>query len=598
MFTIEAGDDCTTVAEDVTIQVIVDGFDVSSQLQEGIFTGLFSEGEHTMIVIANDGCGNETVERRTFVVEDRKGPSPIVIDALSIELMPSANPDDEGGMAEVWATDFLASAIYDCNGQDATDTDENGNPRVTQFSINIVGDTVLQDQAGLRFTCADAVQTIQVEIHAWDTEGNHDFAVTNLLVQDNMGVCDDPAGDGQISGTIQTEREEAVNGVEVQLSGDESSMYVTNATGTFSFTGLRQDFDFSVIPQKNDYHGNGVSTLDLILMQRHILGRQRIASPYAQIAADINKSGNISTLDMIQLRRLILSEVTTFEDNSSWRFVDASYVFPDPSNAFADAFPEVKNINNLQGEEIADFVAVKIGDVNGSAMAYVEPRSNRKLTIDVAGPKVLQAERNYVLELNSAELKTISGYQFTLQWDTDKVEFIDLEEGLTGDEHLAVFAREGALTTSWNQSGDAVTESGTLFRLVVRTTEPMELQDVLQLSSRLTAVEAYEADTDELMGIQLQTGDGNVQQAGMELYQNIPNPFISETRIGFWLPEAGRAELMIRDVAGRVLRVIEGDYEQGYNEVRLDRQNLPAGMLYYTLTADDDQQTKVMLLER
>ena len=111
-------------------------------------------------------------------------------------------------------------------------------------------------------------------------------------------------------------------------------------------------------------------------------------------------------------------------------------------------------------------------------------------------------------------------------------------------------------------------------------------------------IEAYEADTDELMGIQLQTGDGNVQQAGMELYQNIPNPFISETRIGFWLPEAGRAELMIRDVAGRVLRVIEGDYEQGYNEVRLDRQNLPAGTLYYTLTADDDQQTKVMLLER
>ena len=597
-FTIDANDECTTVADDVTIQVVVDGTDVTSQLTGGTFTGRFDEGEHTMIVIANDGCGNESVERRTFVVEDRKGPSPIVIDAVSIEMMSSDDPDDGGGMAEVWATDFLASAIYDCNGQDATDTDDNGNPRVTKFSINIVGDSVIHDQAGLTFTCADAVRTIEVEIHAWDTEGNHDFAVTNLLVQDNMGVCDDPAGEGQISGVIQTEREEAVNGVDVQLSGDESSMYVTNATGTFSFTGLRQDFDFSVIPQKDDYHGNGVSTLDLILMQRHILGRNRITSPYAQIAADVNKSGNISTLDMIQLRRLILSEGSTFENNTSWRFVDANYVFPDPSDAFADDFPEVRNINNLQGEEVADFMAIKIGDVNGSALTYLEPRSNRELTVDLSGPKVLQPERDYTLELRSAELKTISGYQFSLEWDAAKVELVDVEEGLTRDEHLAVFPKEGALTTSWNQPGDDVADSGILFRLVVRTTEPMELQDVLQLSSRLTAVEAYEADTDELMGIQLQTGDGAIQQAAMELYQNIPNPFISETRIGFWLPQASRAELMIRDVAGRVLRVIEGDYEQGYNEVRLDRQNLPAGTLYYTLTTDNDQQTKVMLLER
>ena len=598
-YTIIADDECTMVADDVTVQVIVDGEDMSSQLQDGIFTANFAEGEHAMIIIADDGCGNETVARRTFAVEDRKGPSPIVIDAISIELMPSTAAADEGGMAEVWATDFLASAIYDCNGQDATDTDDNGNPRVTKYSINLEGDTVAPEQAGLRFTCADAVRTVRVEIHAWDTKGNHDFAVTNLLIQDNMGGCDDPAGEGEISGSILTENDEPVNGVDVQLSGDESSIYLTNATGTYSFTGLRQDFDFSVIPQKDDFHRNGVSTLDLILMQRHILGRQRIASPYAQIAADVNKSGNISTLDMIQLRRLILSQEATFERNTSWRFIDAAYTFPNSSDAFVDAFPEVKNINNLQGEEVVDFVATKIGDVNGSAMAYVEPRSSRMLTIDLTGPELLQPKRDYVLTLSSSELKTIAGYQFTLQWDTDKVQFIDLEEGLSRNEHLAVFTKEGALTTSWNQAGDEKNAaSGTMFRLTVRTTEAMELGDVLQLSSRLTVAEAYQAGTDELMDIQLQSEDGHLQKAGMELYQNIPNPFISETRIGFWLPQSGHAELMIRDVAGRVLRVMEGDFGQGYNEVRLDRQNLPAGTLYYTLTTSDDQQTKMMLLER
>jgi hypothetical protein len=73
---------------------------------------------------------------------------------------------------------------------------------------------------------------------------------------------------------------------------------------------------------------------------------------------------------------------------------------------------------------------------------------------------------------------------------------------------------------------------------------------------------------------------------------------VTETRIGFYLPSAGTAELTIRDVAGRVLRTIDGDYEAGYNEVRLDRQSLPAGTLYYTLSYDGYQLTKVMMHNR
>ena len=47
--------------------------------------------------------------------------------------------------------------------------------------------------------------------------------------------------------------------------------------------------------------------------------------------------------------------------------VDAAFLFPDPANPWKTAFPEVANINNLQADVKADFVAVKIGDVNGSA---------------------------------------------------------------------------------------------------------------------------------------------------------------------------------------------------------------------------------------
>jgi hypothetical protein len=66
---------------------------------------------------------------------------------------------------------------------------------------------------------------------------------------------------------------------------------------------------------------------------------------------------------------MILGIESTFDNVSSWRFVDAAYVFPNPANPWETPFPEVININNL-GTAVSignDFIAIKIGDVNGDA---------------------------------------------------------------------------------------------------------------------------------------------------------------------------------------------------------------------------------------
>jgi hypothetical protein len=102
--------------------------------------------------------------------------------------------------------------------------------------------------------------------------------------------------------------------------------------------------------------------------------------PYKLIAADVNNSKSITTLDIIQLRKLILNIDPSFANNSSWRFVDASYTFPNASNPWAASFPEVKNVNDLVGSLSANFVAIKVGDLNGSAIANSTQGSVRKLT--------------------------------------------------------------------------------------------------------------------------------------------------------------------------------------------------------------------------
>mgnify|MGYP000727113042 CR=1 FL=1 len=61
---------------------------------------------------------------------------------------------------------------------------------------------------------------------------------------------------------------------------------------------------------------------DLVLISKHILNVERLDSPYKMIAADVNNSQTITTLDLIQLRKLILGKIDKLPESSSWRFFD------------------------------------------------------------------------------------------------------------------------------------------------------------------------------------------------------------------------------------------------------------------------------------
>jgi hypothetical protein len=81
------------------------------------------------------------------------------------------------------------------------------------------------------------------------------------------------------------------------------------------------------------------------------------------------------------------------------------------------------------------------------------------------------------------------------------------------------------------------------------------------------------------------------------LEQNQPNPFRNETVIGFTLPDAMPAHLSIFDVTGRLMKRVEGDFPQGYNQVTIDGDDLRSrGVLYYQLETRDYLATKKMVL--
>ena len=324
-----------------------------------------SEGHYRLILFAGDACFNTSQDTLEFIVKDKSAPAPICVDGLSVDLISDGN---YGGVMTVHASDFVSARVYDCNGQ-GPDT-LNGTKLITRYSVNQIGQKADTSQTTLNLTCADAGRLIIVELHAWDKKGNHGYCITYLEVQDIRRVCPivEPPIFGTISGVISTEGYQNLQGVSVDLIGlNTNHTAITTAMGGYVFVNLAKGFNLTVTPKLDKNPLNGVSTFDLLLIQKHILGIQPLSSPYKMIAADVNNSKSISTIDMIQLRKLILNIDQHFQNNTSWRFVDAAYVFPDPKNPWSAGFPETVYVQLLSSVMSANFVAIKIGDLNSSA---------------------------------------------------------------------------------------------------------------------------------------------------------------------------------------------------------------------------------------
>lgn len=299
------------------------------------------------------------------------------------------------------------------------------------------------------------------------------------------------------------------------------------------------------------------------------------------------------------IRKVILQIDPTFQNNTSWRFVDEDYSFPNPADPFAEAFPEVININNIPANVLtADFIAVKVGDVNASASTNGLLGSDDRNTV---GEFVLQVEDRLIrkgekvtVDFVASELEVL-GYQFTLNFDRNALQFIELVPGVAQDENFGfTLLDKGAITSSWNGEGAA---NELAFGLTFVANADISLSEVLSLNSRFTTAEAYNT-SGELLDVALGFNNNTVAN-GFELYQNTPNPFNNETIIGFSLPEAGSATLTVTDVSGKVLSVVEGEFAKGFNQIRLDANSLPVtGLLYYTLETSDDIATKKMIVTK
>ncbi len=555
-------------------------------------SGIYPLGTHTVKFTVKDGCGNQSTCTTQITVTDLKKPTPYAYNGIVAELQ------EMGGqiMTSVSASQLNYNSFDNCTPKSEL-----------VLAIRLEGDTE-PPGSSISFGCSGKGEH-NVELWVTDAAGNSDYCITTIIVQDNMLLCPDTLVSGNIivTGAIKTEEGEQLPSVKITLP-NMGMVNETDDSGIFAITGLQAGENYVVSPEKNSEALNGVTTFDLVLMSRHVLGVGALDSPYKIIAADINRSGSVTTADIVELRKLVLQIYQEFPNNTSWRFVKKDYVFPDPANPFSQTFPETLIANNVNQDLIdADFVGIKIGDLNGSAVTNygggnVGDRSGIEQLLIQSEDREVKAGDEIVVPLQLQNHLALLALQFTLEFETGYLELEGIEEGALPANVEECFGQslldEGALTVAWYQTRPLALNAGeSIFNLRFRVKEDGRLSEMIALTSKFTQAAIYDA-TESLLNPHLEfTNPDNMQTNSFQLYQNQPNPFKRSTNIGFNLPESGWAKLTIYDLSGKVLKTLDRHFEEGYNRVTIEGDELPSGgVLFYQLETSGNRATRKMAL--
>ncbi|MEM7574909.1 MAG: fasciclin domain-containing protein [Bacteroidota bacterium] len=561
---------------------------------DGTFTVEFGVdlplGTHAIRITATDGCGNADIALIIFEVADNKAPTPICINGLTATLMPDGNG---GGMAAIWASEYIASEATDCNGPVEYAIYRASTAAADGFEP-MVGDT------GLELTCDD-LGMLAVRVYAIDAGGQSDYCETTLFVQAfQENVCTGGGDGGSILGTISTPSENAVANVEVSITdeGQMNNMIVTGNDGNFAFTDLTVGDDYTVQPELDaDVDvATAVTTFDILQINRHILAIQELATPYQHVAADVTMDGDINVLDVVHVRMVIMGQTPTFPNAPSWRFANADYDFGTDATSWASAnFDEVYNVNNLPGDMLgADFYGIQMGDVSGSATTTAQDEDGSRSTVGLETADLdLNPGNTYEVSFTAADLY---GFQGTLELAAG-LELVGVDYGQVTARNLNLdAAAEGLVAVSFDEVAGTTDE--VLFTLQVRATVEAPLSNLLSMTDRVTVAEAYPvAGGVANLGINFGT---SFAAAEFSLGQNIPNPVADQTQINYNLVKASEVTFELRDVQGRTILTRQLEGAAGMNMINLNSADFrgATGVLSYTLTAGDYTATRKMIVVR
>jgi hypothetical protein len=379
----------------------------------------------------------------------------------------------------------------------------------------------------------------------------------------------------------------------------------------------------------------GVSILDVIRIQRHILSIEALRKPFEWIAADVNNNGIISTSDNVNIRRLILGIDPRFTEVPSWRLLpkyaledqwdfsddffdnpftaawdyqgqERGYLPSGANSSYLGALPLHLLNRDVTKEKTWSFWSVKSGDVNFS---HADPDGiggeNTEHKLATAAHTCLQQSERFTVLVKADGIGInnfpLSGYQWGMLFDLDAVEITGVSQGALPYFSLDNFNQTaldtGELRTLWySLSGNhiSIQNGELLFKVHLKAKKEIcNIADAVYLEDKLVKNAAFGENAKPVsMDVKLEVVS---EERKHRLEAVFPNPGANEVNLSFQLDEAANVSIIVSDQYNHQINH-SGYYTAGTHTVTFaNTATLLPGVLTYQAMLGQEMNTGIII---
>lgn len=523
-------------------------------------------GKHKLIWYIKDISNITNKCEKLFEVRDCVKPTILVKNVVKKQVVPSG-----------CSWNFRTADLIDGASDNCTPTSKLRYRIYNGEKHNLTAENVLALKDSL--VVESPITTTYVTVYVLDESNNIDTRIIQIdLDYQSCSVAGDSIN---VRGVIATVKGDVLKRIAVYQDSSESTG--TNDLGIYS-TNIAMAGITTIKPEKVIEPRNGVTTADMVAINKYILKVDTLASQYSHVAADVNSDKKISVSDLIEIRKLILFIIDNFSVVNSWKFIPKSYVFDIKPEA--DPYPEFATVVNPKTDTVVDFVAIKMGDVNNSSRANSFPLiPQRALEAKhlLLHETLLPQDHHARIDLPIADLHAFDGFQLALTLDPSLVDLMDVE-GLDSESYSWDPA-----TGRFLVSYIAGLSTGSTLILELQAKKATTLSSCIRFDNTWLNNEYY--DQGQAINLEFQF----VTQAG-ELVQNQPNPFVANTTITFKNATAGELQLTIFDAAGNKLYQTKRMASIGLHTFEINDTMLPqSGVFLYQISTSSGIWSRKMV---
>lgn len=521
-------------------------------------------GVHRIIWVFEDQCGNHIVCDQIVRIYNCKIPTAYCLTGVAVNLgLIDINGDGTPEqIADVWAADIDHGSYQQC-----------GNPVVLSFSRD-------SSDKFRRYNC-DSLGQRKVEL--WVTDritGYQDRCISTITVQDNNKICRGNLTNGKVAGLVSTPDGRPIPATVISLD-DPITHSDKISSSSYSFDNLPLGRDYKIKVSNDQNYLDGISTLDIIGIQKHILGKTYFENVWQYLAADVTNDEKITSADVAALRKLILGLDYKFKNSMSWKYVISNYQFPDPENPWYEKLPDSYYYPSIPGDmNYTDFKGVKVGDVSQSTWSGLSSPKERTA-------RTIELERGIVneklIQIRIPKAMPFIGMQFTLRFNNDLNRAVKIIPGAIGINDNFIndqYIQNGILLVSWNDLEPIYCNDNTvLFSIEFGDVVSKELLESLEINSDVVKAELYD-DQLSIADIRLKSHNSGFKTQDLLIGSPVPNPFVDVTTILLEAKTNADYKYEIADINGQVILTQEGHAIQGKNFIKIKGSSLTTSGIY------------------